>query len=194
MHKELVLSYVLAIAVVGGAIWMLEGPLSQTMKGNPRETMSSSMPQPQKSVTTEDTDQTVSSRQPEAKAQDNFPQRGTINKCIVNGKAIYSDETCPAGADVKSVELHDSAGIVSPAKEVLSELTARRKVAELAAEREAQQQPAHAAQPGRNECKELDNRIEHLDASARQLQSGQMQDWIKEQRQSARDRQFAIHC
>lgn len=41
MHKEWVLSYVLAIAVVGGAIWMLEGLLSQSMKGNLRETGSS---------------------------------------------------------------------------------------------------------------------------------------------------------
>ncbi|WP_299796901.1 hypothetical protein [Ramlibacter sp.] len=44
------------------------------------------------------------------------------------------------------------------------------------------------------ECKALDGRVEQLDAEARQPQSAQMQDWIRGQRQQARDRQFALHC
>jgi hypothetical protein len=44
------------------------------------------------------------------------------------------------------------------------------------------------------ECKALDARVEQLDNGARQPQSGQMQDWLRGQRQSARDRQFALHC
>jgi hypothetical protein len=46
----------------------------------------------------------------------------------------------------------------------------------------------------RAECKALDARVEHLDAQARQPQSGQMQDWIRGERQVARDRQFRIRC
>jgi hypothetical protein len=44
------------------------------------------------------------------------------------------------------------------------------------------------------ECQSLDQRVEHLDAMARQPQSGQMQDWIRGERQKARDRQFALRC
>lgn len=46
----------------------------------------------------------------------------------------------------------------------------------------------------KSECKALDARVEQLDAMARQPQSGQMQDWIRGQRQQARDRQFALRC
>lgn len=46
----------------------------------------------------------------------------------------------------------------------------------------------------RSECKRLDARVEELDALARQPQSASMQDWIRDQRKSARDRQFALHC
>lgn len=44
------------------------------------------------------------------------------------------------------------------------------------------------------ECKALDARVEQLDSMARRPQSGQMQDWIRAQRQHARDRQFALRC
>lgn len=44
------------------------------------------------------------------------------------------------------------------------------------------------------ECKSLDARVDQLDAMARQPQSGQMQDWIRGERQKARDRQFRIRC
>lgn len=44
------------------------------------------------------------------------------------------------------------------------------------------------------ECKALDERVTQLDAMARQPQSGQMQDWIRGERKTARDRQFALRC
>jgi hypothetical protein len=46
----------------------------------------------------------------------------------------------------------------------------------------------------KSECEHLDARVRHLDAMARQPQSGEMQDWIRGQRQSARNRQFALRC
>lgn len=194
MQKELVLSFVLAVAVVGGALWLLDGPLSQRMQGYSHETgSSSSMQQPKPAL--EDALDKVP-HQPENVTQDSATEPGKINKCVLNGKTIYSNAQCPTGAEVKSVELHDSAGIVSPPKEVLSELTAKRKAAELAAEREleAQQRVVRASSSNRDECQWLEKRIEYLDSLARQPQSGQMQDWIKEQKAAARSRQFAIHC
>lgn len=55
--------------------------------------------------------------------------------------------------------------------------------------------PVPAAVPSNKaECQGLDKQVEHLDAMARQPQSGQMQDWIRGERQKARDRQFALRC
>jgi hypothetical protein len=44
------------------------------------------------------------------------------------------------------------------------------------------------------ECRALDARVAQLDAMARAPQSAQTQDWLREQRRAARDRQFAIRC
>lgn len=46
----------------------------------------------------------------------------------------------------------------------------------------------------RHECDQLDAHVRHLDAMARQPQSGAMQDWIRGERQTARDRQFRLRC
>jgi hypothetical protein len=70
--------------------------------------------------------------------------------------------------------------------------------------RQAVQQNLHVAPPQlagpdpalvkKGECQLLDKRIEELDAMARQPQSGSTQDWIRSDRQKARDRQFALRC
>ncbi|MCK6426674.1 MAG: hypothetical protein L6Q75_16545 [Burkholderiaceae bacterium] len=44
------------------------------------------------------------------------------------------------------------------------------------------------------ECKALDARITQLENMARQPQTGQMQDWIRDQKSKARDRQFGLRC
>lgn len=43
-------------------------------------------------------------------------------------------------------------------------------------------------------CTALDQRVNHLDAMARQPQSAQTQDWIRSERQQARDEQFRLRC
>jgi hypothetical protein len=48
--------------------------------------------------------------------------------------------------------------------------------------------------PKARQCKALSEKIRQLDAKARQPQSGHMQDWLREQRQAARDEQFVLHC
>ncbi|WP_156955253.1 hypothetical protein [Polaromonas glacialis] len=50
------------------------------------------------------------------------------------------------------------------------------------------------AQDRNAECKTLDARITDYDAQARHPQSGQMQDWISENKRKARDRQFSLRC
>ena len=63
----------------------------------------------------------------------------------------------------------------------------------------AQQQPVvvqqQLSQSTRNaECANLAQTVLNLDAQSRQPQSGQMQDWIKERRKEARDRQYKLQC
>jgi hypothetical protein len=51
-----------------------------------------------------------------------------------------------------------------------------------------------AAAATRSQCKALDARVVQLDDMARQPQSGPTHDWIRRERQSARDRQFELRC
>ena len=57
-------------------------------------------------------------------------------------------------------------------------------------------QPAPRSQQATKqaECANLAAIVANLDSQARQPQSSQMQDWIKDQRQRARDRQFRLQC
>lgn len=45
-----------------------------------------------------------------------------------------------------------------------------------------------------DECAALEQRVRQLDAMARQPQSPQIQDWIRQQRQDTRSRQAALRC
>jgi hypothetical protein len=54
------------------------------------------------------------------------------------------------------------------------------------------QQPSPPSKPA--ECASLAATIANLDSQARQPQSSQMQDWIKQQRQRARDQQYRLRC
>jgi hypothetical protein len=53
---------------------------------------------------------------------------------------------------------------------------------------------AAEAPSNKAECTLLDHRVNQLDDMARQPQSGATQDWIRSERQKARDRQFALRC
>ncbi|UUZ78160.1 hypothetical protein LP414_15860 [Polaromonas sp. P1(28)-13] len=46
----------------------------------------------------------------------------------------------------------------------------------------------------KTECQYLNAEIAHLDAMARQPQSMQTHDWIKDQRKKIRDKQYRIPC
>ncbi|MEC4723560.1 hypothetical protein RY831_30950 [Noviherbaspirillum sp. CPCC 100848] len=112
----------------------------------------------------------------------------------MNGKTIYSDTQCPAGAQTETVVLHDSGGVISPPKADLLMLMAQRKAAE-------RQNTGHQGvltmgtpQSASEECALLDQHVRYLDTKARQPQSSTTQDWIRQERSTARDRQVALHC
>ncbi len=55
--------------------------------------------------------------------------------------------------------------------------------------------PCPQAVPDRMaECKALDTLITQIDAEARQPLSGARQDWLRERKKVARDRQFELRC
>ena len=60
---------------------------------------------------------------------------------------------------------------------------------------QAAPRPQRPSQPTKQaECSSLAATVANLDSQARQPQSSQMQDWIKDQRQRARDRQLRLQC
>lgn len=198
MRKERLLSFVLAIGIVVAALWVagqsLKNKADQRHGGRVMEKGGAGSKVSNNSAAGNlESDSGEASSMKQA-ANRNAPLQTDISKCIVNGKTIYSNQGCPEGAQGKAVPIHKSQGIVSPPKESLAELTAKRKAAEQSQAVQGQQRIAFVGPSNGVECAELDKRIASLDAMARQPQSGYMQDWIKERRKSVRDRQFAIHC
>lgn len=122
------------------------------------------------------------------------PAPGThiVSKCVVNGKTLYSDNACPQGTASTQV-------VTKSDHNLMAGLTPAQKAAADHIQPAAPSVSAFAPTGGSpssnaSECKALDEHIKYLDAMARQPQSGQMQDWIKDQRKKDRDRQFALHC
>lgn len=115
----------------------------------------------------------------------------SITKCIVNGKTSYGDTSCATGAKATQIVTKENHNLMAAVH-----ATAITKPEETA------QPPAVIAQSDQGldqlamkaECKAWDERIKYLDAMARQPQSGQTQDWIREERKKARDRQARIPC
>lgn len=192
IQKDVCLSIVLGIAIVGGGLWLLARSMSI-----PTPAMQKTAP-PSGTITDRPKTSLLGKRQPEG--TDSDPEAvhprvaHGIRKCIVNGKTIYSDTECPAGAQTETVVLHDSGGIISPPKADLLMLMAQRKAAE-------RQNTGHQGvltmgtpQSASEECALLDQHVQYLDSKARQPQSSATQDWIRQERSKVRNRQVALHC
>lgn len=128
---------------------------------------------------------------PYSSATEATGSRRTVTKCSVNGKTSYGDASCADGAKATQIVTKENHNLM-----VAIRVPAATKTEEPA------QSPSVLAQsdPGvdqaamKAECNALEERIKYLDAMARQPQSGQMQDWIREDRKKARDRQVRIPC
>ena len=120
-----------------------------------------------------------------------------VIKCTAVGKTTYSDTPCPMGALATAVKITQAPPV--PPQPLRSAPPPT-------------QTPTHWPQPPivivqapqppmvdlstmrQVECKALDEEIRHLDSWARQPNSGQTHDLIRDRRKRARDRQFEIHC
>jgi hypothetical protein len=90
--------------------------------------------------------------------------------------------------------MYQSAGVVSPNKMLLAQLESRRRLNERAQGQSIVTTASVVGVNNTDECESLSRQIDHYDSLARQPQSAYMQDWIRQQKTSARDRQFAIRC
>ena len=114
-----------------------------------------------------------------------------VTKCVINGKTSYGDSACAQGATSTQVTTHADHNLMAP---VLPKAT--RPIDEPVSQPivVSQINPSPDVAANKTECQYLNAEIAHLDAMARQPQSMQMQDWIKDQRKKLRDRQFRIPC
>ena len=120
-----------------------------------------------------------------------------VIKCTAGGKTTYSDTPCPIGALATAVQITQAPPIPpqplrsAPAPTQTPANWPQPPIVIVQAPQPTMVDPSAMRQI---ECKALDDEIKHLDSWARQPNSGQIQDLIRDRRKRARDRQFEIHC
>ena len=132
------------------------------------------------------------SPRPYQQAPDLPASHRVVTKCMTNGKISYGDGPCANGAVATEVTTRADQNIMAPVRVT----TAMQPEATFSlAPVLTVQSTAPSDHAAKNlECQSLDARVQYLDSISRQPQSGQMMDWIKDERQKARDRQFRIPC
>lgn len=124
------------------------------------------------------------------------PTTVEISKCTgAAGQTAYSDGPCPAGSTATTVRVDRNLNLADGMSAEAREASNRNSAA-LAA-----QQQSHERQVARNtvsntrtDCDALDAHVKWLDTMARQPQGAAMQDWLRNERQQARDRRFRLGC
>lgn len=121
----------------------------------------------------------------------------TITRCEVNGSITFTDKECHSAAKQSAVTVDVAAiGTVAPNPRPLpngvSQNLQRPSIP-------VAQTPSTAPTPSQTqitaaECSYIKQRIEQIDALARQPLSGVTQDQLTTERRKLRDRQFALSC
>lgn len=122
------------------------------------------------------------------------PDPGTriVTKCVTNGKTTYGDGGCAQGATATPLTTKADYNLV--AGMTPAQMNAANRIKPESASLSVFSQNGNSPPTSAGDCKGLDEYIKYLDAMARQPQSASVQDWIRDERKKARDRQFAIHC
>lgn len=115
-----------------------------------------------------------------------------VTKCIVNGKTSYSDAPCASGAVATQVTTRADHNIMAPVR-VAASITTETTYSPAPVVTTQNNAPSDYAVK-KIECQSLDARVQYLDSMSRQPQGAQTMDWIRDERQKARDRQFRIPC
>ena len=131
---------------------------------------------------------------PQKNTHDTDAATQLVTKCVTKGKTSYGDGPCAQGAATSQIRTRSDHNLMAAVRtERISaapadERTSPRSVV-------AQNSPvADVAATKKAECQFLDARLAELDALSRQPHSTQTQDWIRDERKKARDRQFRLSC
>lgn len=194
MRKEMLLSLVLAIGVVGGLIAIAEHSLAtKTIREN--SSAEYKAPIGTRAVATAPALATAP-----VLARPSNAFHG-ISKCLQNGQTSYSNDGCPIGATQQQVALYDTAGIEDKSREQLAAIRATNRLTSRPAGRAEGlviQHVAHqnttSAADKKWECEQLKKQIDLVDASARQPQSAHSQDRLRARKKELRDRYSALRC
>lgn len=119
------------------------------------------------------------------------PGSRTVTKCVVNGKTSYSDGKCATGAIASQIVTKANHNLMDAVR-MPGVTQAAEPVSQSSVVGQGNQGSDYAAMKA--ECAALDEHIKYLDAMARQPQSAQTQDWMRDERKKARDRQSRIPC
>ena len=115
-----------------------------------------------------------------------------VTKCVAKGGGTtYGDTACPLGSASSRITVraeHNLMAAVRPQAPHPADAPAEQAIVV------EQTHSVDGAATTKAECRSLDTQIERWDAMARQPQSVQTQDWIRDERKKARDRQFRLSC
>lgn len=119
------------------------------------------------------------------------PETRTVTKCVANGKTSYGDGDCTTGSATSQVTTkanHNLMAAVRPQGPTPTEEPASQSTIVTKSE------STNSAAAVKLRCEALEAKIASLDAMARQPQTLQTYDWIRDERKKARDEQFRIPC
>lgn len=120
------------------------------------------------------------------------PNTHTVTKCVANGQVTFTDKECANGAKTSSVTVNTAnVGTVAPAMTTSTEVHVTNNVV---INQVAPEQRVNTVALRQAECDVLDAEIKQIDATSRQPQTAQTQDWLSERKKNARSRQFALKC
>ncbi len=120
------------------------------------------------------------------------PSRGpetVVTRCESGGRTTFTDGDYAPGAHASELRVRRDLNLADGAPHL-----PRARLSRAPAVAQAPQQRSASTLDRDVECRDLAQRIQGLDAQARQPQSARMQDWISARRHEARSRQFALRC
>ncbi len=120
------------------------------------------------------------------------PARQTIMKCIENGRVTYGDGAC--NGELVEVPVDTRNNVVEPDRQTLEYMARPRQPDSPPAPAATISRGAAPTRSGQTECQAIDAQIAAIDAQARQPQTAQMQDLLKDQRAKLRGRQNDLRC
>ena len=119
-----------------------------------------------------------------------------VTKCVTHGKTSYGDGPCAPGSTVSQIVTRSDHNLIAglPPRSVTTAAPTDEPSPNPRATVAQTSPVVDAAAAKKAECQLLNARIAELDALSRQPQSAQTQDWIRDERKKARDRQFRLSC